>query len=294
MILIMGASGMLGSATARLLMDRKLKIRLATRERKRLQEFSAANVEIVKADLRLPHSLQEALAGVDTVIACAHSLMGRGKNGSFDVDAKGHKILIDLCREYSVNHFIYISTTIPADAGSEFIRNKAAAEEHLMRSKLPFTIVKASAFMEMHIHKLMGEGIVARNRATILGSGAAPTNYIAVADLARLLLKIVELGPANQIVTAGGPDNLSKIEIARLYEKLIGKDIKLKFIPAKRVELMSQIVRPFHAGISRMLQMVAATDLLDLSVDASGTAHRYNIEFTPVEAFIKEKLMSRK
>ena len=76
MFLIVGGTGAMGSAAARLLLQRGHKVRVMTREPQRAAALKELGAEVVQGDLRDKASLARACAGMDGVLAAAHSILG--------------------------------------------------------------------------------------------------------------------------------------------------------------------------------------------------------------------------
>src|SRR5215216_5536652 len=96
MILVIGASGTLGKVLCRQLNEKKFPLRASSRKPEKIKNTFLFGSDIVYADLTRPQSIEDALVGVDTVIVCAHALLGKGSNNSFKVDFLGHRRLIDI------------------------------------------------------------------------------------------------------------------------------------------------------------------------------------------------------
>src|SRR5688572_9111712 len=139
MILIFGASGMLGSTLCSKLAQHGEHIKAVTRHPEKFNKKANPLVEVVYGDLTEPDTYIKLLNGADTVIACAHSLMGKGKNDSWEVDNKGHKTLIDNCAKKGIKYFIYTSMYgASAESKVDFIRTKYEVEQHLAKSNLKY------------------------------------------------------------------------------------------------------------------------------------------------------------
>ena len=109
MILIVGGTGSLGSATARRLLARGRPVRVMTRIPEKAAELQALGAQVVQGDLLDKASLAGACRGVEKVLAAAHSILGRGREASKFVDLAGHKDLIDAAQSAGVMHFVYTS-----------------------------------------------------------------------------------------------------------------------------------------------------------------------------------------
>ncbi|HEY3583120.1 MAG TPA: NAD(P)H-binding protein, partial [Casimicrobiaceae bacterium] len=105
MILVVGATGVLGrEVTKRLLADGRA-VRATTRDPERADDLRKLGAEVIHADLIDPPSLARACEGVEAVLAAAHSLMGTGKYASEAVDRDGHRALIDAAKAARVARF---------------------------------------------------------------------------------------------------------------------------------------------------------------------------------------------
>ncbi|HEY6406273.1 MAG TPA: NAD(P)H-binding protein, partial [Ktedonobacteraceae bacterium] len=86
MILIVGASGRLGSTVAQRLLKQGKPVRAMTRTPFNLTHLKQQGAEVVSGDLRNPASLLSACHGVEHVLAAAHALVGKGDNNPQTVD----------------------------------------------------------------------------------------------------------------------------------------------------------------------------------------------------------------
>ncbi len=180
MILVVGANGFLGRETVRQLLAAGQRVRAAARVPDTVADLRQLGAEVVHADLIDPASLASACNGIDAVFAAAHSLMGVGKYASHLVDGAGHRALIDAATTAGVKRFVYTSALgVSPEHRIDFFRTKAGVEKYLARSGLGFTILRPTAFMEWHVHLLLGKSIVDSGKTTIFGGGNNPTNFIA-------------------------------------------------------------------------------------------------------------------
>src|SRR5260370_29954974 len=80
MILIVGASGRLGSVVVQLLLAQGKSIRVMTRDPRGLAYLNQQGAEIVSGDLRDRATLAGACQGVQQLLAAFHSLDGKEDN----------------------------------------------------------------------------------------------------------------------------------------------------------------------------------------------------------------------
>ena len=288
MILIVGASSTIGQATIPLLVEAGYKLRLASREPEKLQKFAGSHVEIVQADLRDEASLRRACEGVDMVFASAASMCGYGKNASKHVDYVGHRTLIDIARTSNVKHFVYMSTQEATHDNPEvFFRYKAKTEDYLRASGLSYTILRASAFFVPYV-ALIGDAVLKGGKATIMGKGENPRNFIANDDVARFaVIALTDPTARNQTINIGGPNNLTSKQVAEIYARVAGVELKFRMIPRFVPRVMATIMKPFYPGLSDVMAAIIDSDTQAKAFDVSPTLQQYPVTLTKLEDWVQ-------
>jgi uncharacterized protein YbjT (DUF2867 family) len=292
MILIVGATGVLGSATARRLLVDGHAVRAMTRTPAKAAELGRLGAEIVQGDLRDAESLRRACEGADRVLATAHALLSRGREASKYVDDAGHKQLIDIARAAGVQHFVYTSVNgASLDDPVPFTRIKYDVEQYLQRSGLSYTILRPTAFMEWHAHTFIGQPILERGQVTLFGRGDNPRNFVAGDDVARFaVIALTDPRAAGQTIDIGGPENWTNMEVVALYAKLAGRPAKVRHVPLGALRVLSVLLQPFHPGLSQVLRFGILTDTTDVTFDPGETLKQYPLELTGLEAWVRARL----
>jgi uncharacterized protein YbjT (DUF2867 family) len=110
-----------------------------------------------------------------------------------------------------VRRFVYTSAMFASpDHPVDFLRNKAKVEAHLAASGLSYAILRPSAFMEWHVHNLLGKSLVDSGKATIFGPGANPINFVAADDVAAVAAEMLTIAAdVAATLEVGGPDNFT-------------------------------------------------------------------------------------
>jgi NADH dehydrogenase len=187
--------------------------------------------EIVLGDLRDPLSLRRACSGARTVISTATSLGSFTPENSFLNSDLSAKDLIDAARAARVNQFIYISVSRNLNPDCDLTFAKRAVEQHLLTSGLTYTILRASAFMEIWLSPPLGFD-VARGRAQLIGTGDQPISYISLADVAQFAVASVgNPVAANSILELGGPEAISPLDVVKVFEEVSGKTFDVTHVP---------------------------------------------------------------
>lgn len=292
MILIVGATGTLGGLTARRLLEAGKPVRVLARTPAKAEPLRALGAEVVQGDLRDAASLRRAAEGTRQVVAAAHALLGGWGNTSRQVDGDGHRALIDAARQARVEHVVYTSVRGAApDHPVAFCRTKAEVEAYLRRSGLAYTILRPSAFMEVHAHLLIGKPVLEKGAVVLFGRGDNPRSFVAVEDVARFVVLALE-DPAlrGQTIEIGGPDNLTNNEVVRLYARLAGRTPRVRHVPLPVLHVVSRLARPLHPGLSQIMRLSINEDTADLAFDASGLQRRYPVPLTRMEDWVRQQV----
>lgn len=295
MILIVGVTGVLGRETARQLLTAGQKVRGLTRNPDNAADLKALGAEIVQGDLVDNASLERACQGVDAVFVCAHQLMGTGKYTSQAVDDVGHRALIDAAKVAGVKHFVYASIQkVSPNHPVDFYRSKAKVETYLKASGLSYTILRPPALMEWHVHNLLGAPILTTGKTTIYGAGNNPANYMAAKDTAHIaVLALTDPSMRNCVIEMGGPDNVTKNQIADTYVRFSGKQAKISHVPVGMMRVMAPMMRLFQPVISRLMTLSVWVDTTDQTFDATSMLQQFPMTLTHVEEFIREQVAKK-
>lgn len=289
MVLVVGATGVLGREVVGLLRADGRAVRAMTRTPARASALAAAGAEVVAGDLVDQASLSRACAGVSAVVASAHGMIGRGRYRSEAVDDRGHRALIDVARASGVGHFVYVSALgASPDHPVDFFRTKHAVEQYLRASGLVFTILRPSAFMEWHAHEFIGKAILARGRTLVLGRGTRPRNFVAAGDVARFAVRALsDSALRGETIEIGAPGNYTDRQVAALYGRAAGVEPRVRHVPPGVLRAAAALLSPVAPGVSRVMRMAALPDdAYDATFDASRLLERHAIPLTSLEAFI--------
>ena len=292
MILIVGVTGVLGRETARQLLKAGYQVRGVTRTPDNAADLKALGAEIVQGDLIDKASLERACQGVEAVLICAHQLMGTGKYNSEAVDDVGHRALIDAAKATGVKHFVYTSAqNVSPNHPTDFYRSKAKVEAYLKASGLSYSILRPPALMEWHVHNLLGASILTTGKTTIYGAGNNPANYMAGKDAAHIaVIALTDPRMKGCTIEMGGPDNVTKNQIANMYSRFSGKKAKVSRVPVGMMKVMAPIMRPIQPVLSRLMTLSVWTDTTDQTFDPTSFLQEFPMTLTPVEDFIREQV----
>jgi len=126
MILVVGATGLLGFEICRRLRERGRDVRALVRPTStRAPALRALGAEIAVGDLRDRGSLVAACRDVDAVISTATAMGSRDRTLTLnEVDRKGQLRLVDVARQSGVRTFVYLSVSPNLAPRAPLIRYK--------------------------------------------------------------------------------------------------------------------------------------------------------------------------
>jgi len=197
-ILVIGASGFVGSDVARALLAAGYVVRCVARHAAKMQALAAAGGEIVPGDMADAAAMQRVVAGVAAVYITVHTLSPQpgstAAQGFMDVELAGLQNIVAACQAHGVRRVVYVTFLgVVPDSPSAWVRGRWQAEQLLLRSGLDVTIIRPG-----QIVGLGGQGFKmmvgqAKSRvALVLGSGQQKFRNIAVGDLVYYLVGVLD------------------------------------------------------------------------------------------------------
>lgn len=240
MILVAGATGVLGSEIVRRLRERGEKVRALVRESSAPEKVAAlqkAGAEIVRGDLKDAGTLRDACKAVRAVISTVTSITTAREGDSLAAtDANGTRNLVDATRACGAEQFVFVSFDTTKSPEAPLTAAKREVEEHLKRSGLTYTILHPSVFMESWLGPMLFADPVA-GTAKVYGAGTHKLRYVAVTDVAELAVQCVGNPAAhNAVIAFGGPEEISQRDAVRIFEEEFGKPFEVVEIPAHALE----------------------------------------------------------
>ncbi len=269
MNLVVGATGLLGGEICRLLAERRLPVRGLVRETSnpdRVAQLRSLGVEIVRGDLKDRASLAAACHGASAVISTASSTVSRQGGDSIEsVDQQGQLNLIEAAEAAGVKQFVLISfpggnIDYPLQAA------KRAAEARLRRGRMTYTILQPTCFMEVWLSPALGFD-PANAMARIYGSGNNKISWISFRDVAQFAVAALGSSRArNAVIKLGGPDALSPLEVVRLAEKILGKEVAVQHVPEEALRgQLDGATDSLQKSFAGLMLYYAAGDAIDMA-----------------------------
>ena len=257
MILVAGATGVLGSEIVRRLTARGEKVRAMVRVTsapEKIERLRMLGAEVVVADVKEPRTLIAACAGAQAVISTITTILTSQPGDSFEAtDGAGTRALIDAARQTGASKFVFVSFDTTKSPDNPLTRAKREAEEHLKASGLDYTILHPTLFCEIWLGPMLFADPAACT-AKVYGKGTEKLRYVAVADVAEFAVQsLTNPAARNATIPVGGPDEISQRDAVKLFEDAYGKKFDVLEVPEAALEAQwSAAENPFdktYAGL---------------------------------------------
>ena len=286
MILVAGATGLVGSAVCQKLAKRGEKVRALVRStsaKEKLDALRSCGAELCVGDLKDPVSLGAACRGVDAVISTASSTLSRQPGDSIEsVDAAGQLNLVNATRAANIARFVFVSFRPPRAISFPLADAKRTVEKAI--ASLNFTIIQASWFMEVWLSPALGFDYANRT-ARIYGPGASPISWVSFRDVA-VMCALALRSPAadRRTIEFGGPEALSPLEVVARFEKIGAKPFQLEHVP-------EQTLRAQFDGAADPMQKTFAGLMLGYlygdAIDMAPVVDQFGIQLTSVDEYAR-------
>ncbi len=237
-ILVTGATGNQGGATARHLLVDGWRVHALTRDASSAaaQALARAGARIVTGDLNDRASLERALQSVYGVFSVQRTeLPGRPDGFTVDDEIRQGIALADAAKAAGVKHFIYTSVgAAERDSGIPFWESKWTIEKHIHALGLPATILRPVTFAENFASPYFG---VQTGALTFFLDPDVPTQVVAVDDIGAFAALV--FGNPNEYIGQAfefAGDSLSYSQIAAAIGRALGRQITYAQYPSEVVQ----------------------------------------------------------
>uniref|UniRef100_Q028V1 NmrA family protein n=1 Tax=Solibacter usitatus (strain Ellin6076) TaxID=234267 RepID=Q028V1_SOLUE len=289
MVLVVGATGLVGSEICQRLIRRGERVRALVREtssKEKVEALRSAGAELCVGDLKDPNSIAAACRGVNAVISTASATLMRQPGDSIEsVDEAGQLGLVNAAKHANVGRFLFVSFRKPP--GMAFPLAAAKEEVEKAVKGLNFTVIQASWFMEVWLSPALGFDY-ANAAARIYGRGTSPISWVSFRDVAEICA-IALRHPAGErrTIEFGGPEALSPLEVVARFESAGGRPFRLEHIP--EAALWAQ----FEGATDSMQKSFAALMLGYVhgdAIDMAPVVDAFGIKLTGIDEYARAVL----
>jgi uncharacterized protein YbjT (DUF2867 family) len=297
MIAVIGATGIVGGMVTRRLLEQGKEVRILVRHNSpseqlakegratSAEELIEAGAEPVYGDLRDRASLDAALGGIETVITTANSVGRGGEDNPQSVDLEGNGNLIEAAREAGVEHFVFVSSLgADPDHPVPFMRGKGQSEASLRESRMDYTILAPTPYMEVWVAVVVGMPVSQGRPVTLVGEGRRRHSFISDRDVAAFAVAAAENRAArNEYLAIGGPEPLCWRDVVETYERVLERSIPVEF-----VAMGEPVPLP-----DPMPSILAGMETYDSAIEMEELARTFEVPLTRLETFVQEQVASQ-
>ncbi|OAP39962.1 nucleoside-diphosphate sugar epimerase [Sinorhizobium glycinis] len=240
-VLVVGASGLIGSAVCAKLLERGTTVVRVVRPGSSWSGAGAA-VEIDLAQAHRPEDWLPHLSGIAAVVNCAGTLQDGPGEDTAGVHARGPAALFQACEKAGVRRVIHFSAMgVEKEQPSSFSRTKLEGDKALMARDLDWVILRPSV--------VLGPGAFGAS-ALFRGLAALPvlplvpnTGLLQVVRLEDVV-RTVEIfvrpdAPKQLVLEVAGPEALSFEDVVRTYRRWLGwRPARVLNLPAALADLL--------------------------------------------------------
>jgi uncharacterized protein YbjT (DUF2867 family) len=292
MILVVGATGLLGFEICRQLRDAGHEVRALVRtpSSPRVASLAALGAHLVKGDLKAPSSLRAACAGSCVVVSTATAASRRGGGDTIEsVDRDGQLTLVRAAVDAGVRRFVYVSAA-PGRARCPFLQYKREVESAVRASGMEWVVLRPTAFMDVWLSPAMGWDLD-RGRARVFGNGNARTSYVDVRDVAAFAaLAATRREMVNRELALGGPEALSGLDVVTTCQAVTGRTFAVQRVPRAVLTALSLLLRPIDTKTSSLMAMGAAAAKHGDVIDMAPLVAEFPVRLTTVREHVERVL----
>jgi uncharacterized protein YbjT (DUF2867 family) len=248
MILLTGATGLVGSALLRRLTARGEAVRCLIRDPRRLGA-ERVRVQIALGDLADPPSFRHALRGVSTVVHLAASIRDQPAGSIEELNGIATWRMVQAAERARVERFVFFSALEASTRSrARFFRAKALAERAVAESAMRHTIFAPSIIYSPGDPWLrLLERMSLLPAVPIAGRGRTPFQPIWAEDVADCVM--AELngrdGGGRSRYELAGPETLTYDGIVELVLRAMGRRRPLVHVPLAVVRAGLRVVSTF-------------------------------------------------
>jgi len=225
-VLVTGASGFVGSAVARLLVERGFAVRAVVRSGSPRRHLAGLDIEFVKGDLRDANAVRQAMAGMRYVfhVAADYRLWARNPAEIIDNNVLSTRIVIDEAARAQVERLVYTSSVATLKTGPSSVASdeSVSLEEHQAIGAYKLSKLLAERFVLERAAS--GLPVVVVNPSTPVGPRdvkPTPTGRLIVEAAAGRVPAFVETGLNMVHVDDVAAGHLAALERGRVGERYI-------------------------------------------------------------------------
>lgn len=251
MILITGATGMVGRALVPHLIESGWPVRVLIQSRRGSQaarSYWPASVDVVVGDLSDTQTLHKAMQGVHTVFHLASAQWWGSRRDLDRVDVQGTRDVVAVARSARVGRLYYLSQ-LGAEPSSAYtlLRVKGQVEALVRDSGVAYTVMRCGVLFGPDDRFVNGIAMMLRANPFFFfqpGRGENLLHPLYVKDLVAALEKSLQnIDLVDSVIEIGGAEYVSFNEMVRTVMRVSGARRIIVSIPPHTLRALTRVVR---------------------------------------------------
>jgi uncharacterized protein YbjT (DUF2867 family) len=317
-ILVVGATGHLGSLVVRELARQGRPVRAMVRPPDPARDLVDAGAELISADLLRPETLDDALHGVRAVVATASVIAPRHRGENDEGLVRGYAQLIEKARAAGVERIVHASVPeTPLDDGVPMVRGKREVERMLAASGISYATVRMPPFTEVWLalagsaiplrgeprsivtraypflrrfRRLTGTTVERHGVMVVPGKASTRNAFLSVHDAARVMAALVDAPDLSGAVDVGGPEVLTWTDVAGIFGEVLGRPMRVRTTPVAVFTVAQRAMARVAPSASNVLGLNRVLGTAETPWDTAAVTRRLGIgPLRTVEQVLREK-----
>jgi uncharacterized protein YbjT (DUF2867 family) len=211
-MILVTTAGKVGYEAVCLLRQQDVPVRVLVRDPDKAKALADAGAEITAGDLAVPASIDEAMAGVTTVILISPGVPAQELN------------VVGSAARAGAGHIVKATSKASADSPIARRRWQAEIEAGLAASGLPHTLLRSNAYMQ---NVLALAPAIAKTSGFGSSAGRGRTGMVDARDVAAVAAAVAAAPAphAGQTYWLTGPELISNDDVAAVLSNLLGRTI---------------------------------------------------------------------
>jgi NADH dehydrogenase len=281
MLLLTGATGLVGSAVLRRLVAEGVEVRCLVRNPRRLGA-QRVRVQIALGDLTDPPSFRNALRGVHTVVHLAASIRDQPRGSIEEINGIATWRMVEAAERSGVERFVFFSILgASTHQRARLLRAKALAEQAVRESRLHSTVFAPSiVYAPGDPWLTLLERLALLPLMPVSGRGRATYQPIWVEDVADCVIASLRASDGRDRYELAGPEELSHNEIVRTVLRSLNRSRPLLHVPTA---IVSRALRLLEAVTGqRAFATWDEAELMEVPmISSGGVADALSLGVTP-------------
>jgi uncharacterized protein YbjT (DUF2867 family) len=266
-VVLAGASGDLGREVMARLRARGLVVRALTR---RAAKIRGAD-EVFEAAAVRPGALAGLCRGASAVVSCLGASvrlrLSDGRATYSRVDVPANLALMQEAAAQGVRDFTYVSVYgAREDDPLDYLRSHARVERAMKEQGFASRVIRPTGLFSAFTPFLT---MARSGAACLIGDGSARTNPVHEGDVADAVVTAMSGGP--QTIELGGPEVLTRLEIAQLAFEVLTKAPRVYSSPAFTTGIAAALARPLCPRLADLLLFARHVMTHDVIAPQTGT-----------------------